>query len=94
MTGRLVSRAASAGPRPPGRLSARADPLALVITGPLGASVAGWPGRPFLGGPGLGDGRVAVVPTSLVVVACLTVTRRDGEADWPVRVPADAEDAG
>jgi uncharacterized membrane-anchored protein len=52
---------------------------AYVITRPLGASVADWLGKPFLGGLGLGDERVAIVLTVLIVilVARLTVTRED-----------------
>jgi len=50
-----------------------------VITRPLGASVADWLGKTSLGGLGLGDDRVSVVFTILIVmgVAYLAVTRID-----------------
>jgi uncharacterized membrane-anchored protein len=53
--------------------------FAYVVTRPLGASFADWMGKPFLGGLGLGDGKVAVVLTLLIVafVAYLTVSRVD-----------------
>jgi uncharacterized membrane-anchored protein len=53
--------------------------FAYVITRPLGASFADWTGKPYLGGLGLGDGRVAIVLTALIVimVAYLTFTRAD-----------------
>jgi uncharacterized membrane-anchored protein len=50
---------------------------AYVITRPLGASIADWLGKAALGGLGLGDEKVAVLLT-LVIVACVayvTVTR-------------------
>jgi len=58
---------------------------AYVITRPLGASVADWLGKPFLGGLGIGDEKVAVVLTVLIVicVAYLAVTRIDVAADTP-----------
>ena len=50
-----------------------------VITRPLGASVADWLGKPFLGGLGIGDAIVATVLTFGIValVAYLTVSRID-----------------
>jgi uncharacterized membrane-anchored protein len=53
--------------------------FAYVVTRPLGASFADWAGKPYLGGLGLGDGRVAAVLTALiiVVVAYLSVSRID-----------------
>ena len=52
---------------------------AYVITRPLGASVADWLGKPFLGGLGIGDEKVAVVLSVAIVicVAYLAVTRID-----------------
>jgi uncharacterized membrane-anchored protein len=41
---------------------------AYVVTRPLGASIADWMGKPFLGGLGLGDDRVAIVLTVLIVI--------------------------
>ncbi|MGD0863896.1 MAG: hypothetical protein ABSA21_14250, partial [Candidatus Limnocylindrales bacterium] len=65
---------------------------AYVITRPLGASVADWLGKPFLGGLGIGDEKVAVVLTILIVifVAYLAISRKDIKADRPVRVAPDA----
>lgn len=53
--------------------------FAYVITRPLGASFADWMGKPILGGLGLGDGKVALVLTALIVafVGYLSITRRD-----------------
>lgn len=52
---------------------------AYVITRPLGASVADWLSKPFLGGLGFGDGWVALVLGLLIVVCVgyLTVSRLD-----------------
>jgi uncharacterized membrane-anchored protein len=56
---------------------------AYVITRPLGASVADWLGKPFLGGLGIGDEYVALVLTALIVVlvARLGITREDVNPD-------------
>lgn len=53
--------------------------LAYIVTRPLGASVADWLGKPFLGGLGLGDGPVALVLAVLIVVGVgyLTATHLD-----------------
>ncbi len=53
--------------------------FAYVMTRPLGASFADWFGKPFLGGLGLGDTKVALVLTILIVVfvTYLSVTRKD-----------------
>lgn len=69
---------------------------AYVITRPLGASVADWLGKPVLGGLGLGDEKVAVVLTVLIVVfvAYLAITRRDINANRPLRVAPDVGDPG
>jgi uncharacterized membrane-anchored protein len=58
-----------------------------VITRPLGASVADWLGKPFLGGLGIGDERVAIVLTLLIVilVAYLAITRPDVPDEEPLR---------
>jgi len=42
--------------------------FAYVMTRPLGASFADWMGKPYLGGLGLGDGRIAGVLTVMIVV--------------------------
>jgi uncharacterized membrane-anchored protein len=57
--------------------------FAYVVTRPLGASFADWFGKPYLGGLGLGDGKVALVLTILIVgcVGYLTVTRTDVAAE-------------
>jgi uncharacterized membrane-anchored protein len=53
--------------------------FAYVVTRPLGASFADWTGKPFLGGLGWGDGKVAIVLTLLIVVfvAYLAVSKID-----------------
>jgi uncharacterized membrane-anchored protein len=53
--------------------------FAYVVTRPLGASFADWVGKPYLGGLGLGDEKVALVLTALIIcfVGYLTVTRKD-----------------
>lgn len=53
--------------------------FAYVITRPLGASFADWMGKPFLGGLGLGDARVALVLAILIIifVGYLTMSRLD-----------------
>ena len=45
----------------------------------IGASFADWFGKPNLGGLGLGDTKVAVVLTILIIgfVGYLTITRKD-----------------
>ncbi|MGH2447722.1 MAG: COG4705 family protein [Chloroflexota bacterium] len=57
--------------------------FAYVITRPLGASIADWLGKPFLGGLGLGDGKVALVLTLLIAifVAYLAMSRVDVAPD-------------
>lgn len=52
---------------------------AYVVTRPLGASFADWLGKPFLGGLGLGDGKVALVLTALIIifVGYLTITHKE-----------------
>ena len=64
---------------------------AYVITRPLGASVADWLGKPYLGGLGIGDGTVAVVLTIVIVifVAYLAITRVDVKPDRPLRKAPD-----
>ena len=68
---------------------------AYVITRPLGASVADWLGKPFLGGLGIGDEKVAAVLTILIIifVGYLAISRKDIRADRPVRVAPDAVDS-
>ena len=50
-------------------------------------TVADWLGKPFLGGLGIGDERVAIVLTLLIVilVAYLAITRPDIPDKKPVR---------
>ncbi|GER84301.1 membrane protein [Thermogemmatispora aurantia] len=52
---------------------------AYIVTRPLGASIADWLGKPYLGGLGLGDGKVSLVLLILLVlfVVYLSVTHRD-----------------
>lgn len=53
--------------------------LAYIVTRPLGASFADWMGKPFLGGLGFSDEKVALVLTILIIgfVGYLTVTHKD-----------------
>ena len=53
--------------------------FAYIMTRPLGASFADWFGKPILGGLGLGDTKVALVLTILIIgfVGYVTVTRKD-----------------
>ena len=53
--------------------------FAYVLTRPLGASIADWLGKPYLGGLGLGDGRVSLVLTAIIIgcVAYLAATHKD-----------------
>ena len=53
--------------------------FAYIVTRPLGASFADWLGKPYLGGLGLSDEKVALVLTILIIgfVGYLTVTRKD-----------------
>ncbi len=54
--------------------------FAYVLTRPLGASFADWVGKPSnAGGLGVGDGRVSLVLTVIIIVfvALLAVTRKD-----------------
>jgi uncharacterized membrane-anchored protein len=53
--------------------------FAYIMTRPLGASFADWLGKPYLGGLGLGDAKVSVVLTILIIVfvGYLTVTHKD-----------------
>jgi uncharacterized membrane-anchored protein len=58
--------------------------FAYVVTRPLGASMADWMGKPVsLGGLGLGQGRVSLAMTVIIVclVAYLAVTRKDVQRD-------------
>ncbi|MGO8951278.1 MAG: hypothetical protein ACLQUY_27215 [Ktedonobacterales bacterium] len=57
--------------------------FAYIVTRPLGASIADWLSKPFLGGLGLGDAPVALVLTVLIVVVVgyLAITRKDVETD-------------
>ena len=57
--------------------------FAYVMTRPLGASFADYVGKPYLGGLGAGDGKIAGVLTVLIiiVVAYLALSRVDAPAD-------------
>jgi uncharacterized membrane-anchored protein len=58
--------------------------FAYVVTRPLGASFADWFGKPYLGGLGVGDAKVSLILTILIIsfVGYLTITRKD------MKVPA------
>lgn len=53
--------------------------FAYIVTRPLGASFADWMGKPYLGGIGLGDAKVALVLTILIIafVGYVTITHKD-----------------
>jgi uncharacterized membrane-anchored protein len=53
--------------------------FAYVVTRPLGASFADWFGKSHLGGLGMGDAKVSLLLTILIIgfVGYLTVTRKD-----------------
>ena len=63
-----------------------------VMTRPLGASFADWVGKPYLGGLGAGDAKIAGVLTVLIiaVVAYLAMSRIDVPADGTA-APASVE---
>lgn len=53
--------------------------FAYVMTRPLGASFADWFGKPYLGGLGLGDFKIASILTLLIIIAVtfLSITKKD-----------------
>jgi uncharacterized membrane-anchored protein len=53
--------------------------FAYIMTRPLGASFADWLGKPYLGGLGLNDGKIALVLTILIIisVAYISITHKD-----------------
>lgn len=55
--------------------------FAYIITRPLGASVADWLSKPYLGGLGYGDGKVSLIFTVLIIcmVAYLSFSKVDVE---------------
>lgn len=57
--------------------------FAYIVTRPLGASIADWLGKPYLGGLGLGDGIVSFVLLLLIIafVGYLTVSHRDAKGE-------------
>ncbi len=63
--------------------------FAYVMTRPFGASFADWFGKPILGGLGLGDTRVSLVLTILIVgfVGYLTVTHKGIREEQPALAP-------
>ena len=63
--------------------------FAYVMTRPFGASFADWFGKPILGGLGLGDTRVSLVLTILIVgfVSYLTVTHKNAKGEQPAVAP-------
>ena len=60
--------------------------FAYIMTRPFGASFADWFGKPILGGLGLGDTKVSLVLTIVIVgfVGYLSVTRKDVASDVTV----------
>src|SRR5689334_10577068 len=53
--------------------------FAYIMTRPLGASFADWFAKPYLGGLGLGDAKVSLVLTILIIglVGYMTITGKD-----------------
>jgi uncharacterized membrane-anchored protein len=53
--------------------------FAYIMTRPLGASFADWFAKPYLGGLGLGDMKVSLILTILIIgfVGYVTITRKD-----------------
>ncbi len=64
--------------------------FAYVVTRPLGASFADWVGKPYLGGLGWGDGRIALVLTILIIgfVGYLTITHKDVKGERQRQLPS------
>jgi uncharacterized membrane-anchored protein len=64
---------------------------AYIVTRPLGASFADWSGKSALGGLGLGDARVSLVLTLLIIVfvGYLTITHKDDRAFAKAEVSAE-----
>ena len=42
--------------------------ISYILTRPLGASFADWFGKPYLGGLGLGDGKISLILTFLIII--------------------------
>jgi len=63
--------------------------FAYILTRPFGASFADWFGKPILGGLGLGDEKVVLVLTVLIIVGVgyLTVRHRQQAAQQAIRSP-------
>lgn len=64
--------------------------FAYVVTRPLGATFADWVGKPYLGGLGWGDGKIALVLTILIIgfVGYLTITHKDVKGERQRRLPS------
>ncbi|MBV9227817.1 MAG: hypothetical protein JOZ18_00795 [Chloroflexi bacterium] len=64
--------------------------FAYVVTRPLGASFADWIGKPYLGGLGWGDEKIALVLTILIIgfVGYLTITHKDVKGERQRQLPS------
>jgi uncharacterized membrane-anchored protein len=64
--------------------------FAYVVTRPLGATFADWVGKPYLGGLGWGDGKIALVLTILIIgfVGYLTITHKDVKGERQRQFPS------
>jgi uncharacterized membrane-anchored protein len=66
--------------------------FAYVVTRPLGASVADWLGKPYLGGLGIGDAIVSLVLAVLIVgfVGYLTVIDSGRREEFPMQASSQS----
>ena len=64
--------------------------FAYVVTRPLGATFADWVGKPYLGGLGWGDGKIALVLTVLLIgfVSYLTITHKNVKGKQQGQLPS------
>ncbi len=60
--------------------------FAYIMTRPLGASIADWVGKPYLGGLGLGDDKVSLILTILIIV-CVGYLTVHSKGDRSVAEP-------
>jgi len=62
--------------------------FAYVVTRPLGASTADWLGKPYLGGLGLGDGKIALLLTVLIAAFVAWLSRSQAKSQAEARAEA------
>lgn len=54
--------------------------ISYILTRPLGASFADWFSKPYLGGLGLGDGKISLILTFLIIICVGYLTVRQKES--------------